>query len=424
VSDLLKEAAPTTAAPQVRDSGTLPDQGQRTSEQGDVLARRRYQKGSVQRRGENWIGRWREDYIGNDGSTHRIRRSQVIGTREEFPTKKLARRQLDVILARINALDYRPGRVASLEQFVARWQHQAGSLRKPSTAKSQASHLRYHIVPALGSKRLDELTLEAQQAFVARLAKSLKRKTLLNVLQTLSVVLNTAKSWGYVTEGMSIKRLTLPPRGAHAVARFFSAEEARRIITAAREPYATIYAVAAMTGMRAGELLGLKVSDIDFTQNLILVQRSLWNGQLQAPKSQTSVRAIPIPESLARRLARFVSRWTPNPLELLFATRRGTPIDASKLTQRKLQPLLKKVGIPKAGLHAFRHTCASLLVSQGASPRIAQQQLGHSDPRITLAVYSHVIGDSHRQAVEKLASVFGSLDADGPMVEANGTMIQ
>jgi len=111
-------------------------------------------------------------------------------------------------------------------------------------------------------------------------------------------------------------------------------------------------------------------------------------------------------------------------MELLFATRRGTPIDASKLTQRKLQPLLKRLGIRRAGLHAFRHTCASLLVSQGTSPRIAQQQLGHSDPRITLAVYSHVIGDSHRQAVEKLASVLGILDPDGPAAEANGMMIQ
>jgi integrase len=407
-------------------ASTIPIQGQGISERkrDDSLARRRYQKGQVQRRGESWIGRWREDYVDNDGLVRRIRRSQVVGTIEQFPTKKLARRQLDIVLARINSLDYRPGRVATLEQFATRWQSQVGSLRKPSTAKSQASHLRYHIIPALGSKRLEELTLEVQQSFVARLSKSLKRKTLLNVLQTVSVVLNTAKSWGYVTEGMSIKRLTLPPRGAHSVARFFSAEEARRIIAAAPEPYATIYAVAAMTGMRAGELLGLKVSDLDFTQNLLFVQRSLWNGQLQAPKSQTSVRVIPIPESLARRLARFVSRWKPNPMELLFATRRGTPIDASKLTQRKLQPLLKKLGLPRAGLHAFRHTCASLLVSQGISPRIAQQQLGHSDPRITLAVYSHVIGDSHRQAVEKLASVLGVLDPDGPTTEAKGMMIQ
>jgi integrase len=415
-----------SSLPAQRWTPSIPSQGQRTNEQqGDEsLARRRYQKGTVQYRVRNWIGRWREDVISHDGSTRRIRRSQVIGTRDEFPTKKLARRQLDIVLARINSLDYRAGRVATFEQFAARWQTQAGSLRKPSTARSQASHLRFHIIPALGSKRLDELTLETQQSFVARLSKSLKRKTLLNVLQTLSVVLNTAKSWGYITEGMNMKRLSLPPHGVRTAARFFTADEARRIIATASEPHATIYAIAAMTGMRAGELLGLKVSDIDFTQRLIFVQRSLWNGQLQSPKSQTSVRVIPIPDSLANRLMRFVSNWKPNALELLFTSRRGTPIDASKLTQRRLQPLLKKLGIPRAGLHAFRHTCASLLVAQGISPRIAQQQLGHTDPRITLAVYSHVIGDSHRVAVEKLASVLGFLDPDGPTAEAKGTMIQ
>jgi integrase len=71
-------------------------------------------------------------------------------------------------------------------------------------------------------------------------------------------MLNTAKDWGYVCEGMSLKRL------ARKTPRFFTAEEARRIIAAAREPYATIYAVVAMTGMRAGELLGLRLTDIDF----------------------------------------------------------------------------------------------------------------------------------------------------------------
>jgi integrase len=317
------------------------------------------------------------------------------------------------VLARINAVDYRPGRVATLAEFSVVWQQRVGLLRKPSTAKSQASNLKCHILPALGALRLDELTLEAQQSFVARLSRSLKRKTLLNVLQTLSVIINTAKSWGYVTEGMSIKRLALPPRGAHAAARFFSASEASRIIVAAPEPYSSVYALAALTGMRAGELLGLKVSDLDFTRRLIFVERSLWNGTLQSTKSQTSVRVLPMPDALAAKLTRFVSQWKPNRLELLFANRYGNPMNASKVTQRKLQPLLAKLGIPRAGLHAFRHTCASLLVSQGVSPRIAQQQLGHSDPRITLAVYSHIVGDSHREAVEKLASSFGLLDSVG-----------
>ena len=384
--------------------------------EGGSLARRRYQRGNVERRGDRWVGRWREDIIGDDGVVRRQRRYEVIGTIKEFPTKRLACRQLDQVLARINAIGYRPGRMATLAEFAKRWQEKYGCLRKPSTFKAQASHLRIHIIPALGTLQLNEISMEEQQRFVARLAKTVRRKTLLNVLQTLSVMLNVAKDWGYVCEGMSLKRLALPPREARKTPRFFTAEEARRIIAAAREPYATIYAVAAMTGVRAGELLGLKVPDIDFERRLIFVQRSLWHGKLQSVKSATSVRALPMPEALAHRLKNYIQTWRPNPEGLLFTTRLGTPIDASKMTQRKLQPLLKRLGIGRAGLHAFRHTCASLLVEQGISMRIAQQQLGHSDPRITLAIYSHVVGDSHRQAVEKLSSV---LDISWPQMATN-----
>jgi len=80
------------------------------------MARRRYQFGRVLLRGkkcQKWIGRWREDVIEPDGSTRRIERSAVLGTRDEIPTARLARRCLDLILANINSPDYRPGRVAS-----------------------------------------------------------------------------------------------------------------------------------------------------------------------------------------------------------------------------------------------------------------------------------------------------------------------
>jgi integrase len=180
--------------------------------------------------------------------------------------------------------------------------------------------------------------------------------------------------------------------------------------------YATIYAVAAMTGMRAGELLGLRLTDIDFERRLILVQRSLWHGKLQSVKKRDECESSSSSRRSGTPLEEHIRTWRPNPEELLFATRLGTPIDASKLTQRRLQPLLKRLGIGRAGLHAFRHTCASLLVEQGISMRIAQQQLGHSDPQITLAIYSHVIGDSHRQAVAKLSSV---LDFCWPQLATN-----
>ena len=90
---------------------------------------------------------------------------------------------------------YRPGRMATLAEFAKRWQEKYGCLRKPSTFKAQASHLRIHIIPALGTLQLNEISMEEQQRFVTRLTKTVRRKTLLNVLQTLSVMLNVAKDF-------------------------------------------------------------------------------------------------------------------------------------------------------------------------------------------------------------------------------------
>jgi integrase len=82
----------------------------------------------------------------------------------------------------------------------------------------------------------------------------------------------------------------------------------------------------AMTGMRAGELFGLRITDIDFERRLILVQRSLWHGKLQSVKSAMSVRALPLPNALTHHLKNYLRTWRPNPEELLFTTRLGAKL--------------------------------------------------------------------------------------------------
>jgi integrase len=403
------------------NADTLPARGQCVDERGGgSLARRRYQVGSLILRGDNWIGRWREDVITADGVVSRIRRSQVIGSRAELSTKKLARRRLESILARINAPGYRAGRVATLTEFVRRWREDVLAQRKPSTIRAAESHLQRHIVPRLGTKNLDEIGAETVQAFISSLSRGHSRKTVLNITGTLSAILNTAKQWGYVCEGMSLRNLALPSQREQETARYFTAEQARAIIDRAPEPFSTAFAIAAMTGIRPGELFGLKYDDIDFGRKLLFIRRSAWYGKLQAPKSQASIRALPLPEPLETRLRSYFQVWRPNPERLLFATRRGRPLSANNVVQRKLWPILDGLGIPRCGLHAFRHTHSSLLLEVGAPATVAQAQLGHSDPRITLGVYSHVIGDSQRQSVERVAQKLCSkLDLSGPTEEAN-----
>src|SRR5712692_1132174 len=164
-------------------------QGQRLHGPGESMARRRYQRGYLFLRGMRisvWVGRWREDVIRAGGFVGRIKRSVVIGTKTEFPTRRLAERQFETLLARINAPSYRPGRIASLAEFADRWRREVLIHHKPSSIKAANSHLHCHILPLLGKTKLEELGLEVQQGFITRLAEAVARKTAINVMGTLS----------------------------------------------------------------------------------------------------------------------------------------------------------------------------------------------------------------------------------------------
>jgi hypothetical protein len=176
------------------------------------MARKRYQRGSVSLIGKTWIGRYREDQIGMDGITRRIKRAVMLGTKKELPTKHLAERRLEVHLAPINAFTYRPGRMATIGEFAERWKTEVLSKRKASTIHGYESHLKIQIIPHLGKLSLDQLGVENQQTFVSRIAGTVSRTTLRNVLATLSSMLTTAKNWGYTCERINLNKLVLPQR--------------------------------------------------------------------------------------------------------------------------------------------------------------------------------------------------------------------
>ena len=204
-------------------------------------------------------------------------------------------------------------------------------------------------------------------------------------------------------------------------ARFFTAQEAKQIISTAEEPFRTMFAIAAMTGLRAGELLALQIDDLDFERKLIHIRRSVWRGRIQTVKSKASRASVAMPDVLSLILKVYLKSWRENPMKLLFINRRGRPYNATKVVQKALWPVLDKLKIERCGLHAFRHTHSSLLLETGASPTVAQAQLRHSDPRITLGIYGHVIGDSQRNAVDRVAEI---LDPNGPKSVSSGEWIQ
>jgi len=384
---------------------TLPAQGKRISGPGVNMARRRYQKGSIRRRGKAWTLRWREDVTLADGTTRREQRTTLLGTVEEFRTKRLVEREAAAYLARVNRVDYRPVKRTTFREFGEHWERQVIELLKPSTAKVMKSHLCFHLVPEFGRIRLDEIGQEQVQAFVGKLAKERSRHTILNILGTLASVLKMARTWGYSVAGFKQSDLVIPRSKPSKPGRFFTVEQMRAILALASEPWHTIFTLAAMTGLRPGEVLGLSIDDLDFEQRLIFVRRSAWYRHLILPKSTRSVATVPMPGPLVEVLTNFLASWRPNEKRLLFSNRRGNPYSENKVVQKRLWPILDALSIPRCGMHAFRHSHGSLLHSSGASLKVAQTQLRHADASTTSRYYLHVVGSEQRDAAEKVAQL-------------------
>ena len=376
------------------------------------MARRRFQQGQLLLLGERWFGRWREDRIEN-GQVRRIRVQEYLGSKKEYPTRRLAERALHDRLSVINHVSYRPRPTATFAEFAVGWESKVLSQFGASTAINYRVHVRKHLVPFFGKYAMKDVTPELVQLFVSGAKPG--PKTVRNICVTLQSMWRSARAWGYVAHDLMSGVVLAPHRRIQRF--FFSTEEVRAIIEASSEPYRTFYGLAAETGLRAGEVCGITLDDLDFERRLLFVRQSAWRGRLGEPKTETSLRVVELSAQATEHLSRFLKGWRPNERRLLFATRNGTPRDANLLLKRKFKPLLDSLGIrvPKGnGFHAFRHTNATMMDRLGTPLKVRQERLGHSDSRITQAIYTHVASeDSRRVAAQLGEAVWGILDANG-----------
>ena len=186
------------------------------------------------------------------GETARVSRRAALATLQPF-------------LDRVNiAPPPLPKSGKSLLEAVADWRIHIAPNLKRSTVRAAESHLKQHIIPHLGTLRLSEFTVKVVQAFSTGLIPGRTRKTVENVLQTLFSILQTARRFGSAVRAVSRADIVLPNGGVSREVRFFDAEQVGKIVAAAKELYSAMFAVLGMTGLRAGEMLGLKVSDLDF----------------------------------------------------------------------------------------------------------------------------------------------------------------
>jgi integrase len=185
---------------------------------------------------------------------------------------------------------------------------------------------------------------------------------------------------------------------------FLSQREIQLILAKAQEPHRTLYGLAAETGLRAGELCGLTVDDIDLERGMLQVRQSAWRGKLGDPKTDDSIRVVELSTQACTHLKTFVKFWHPNERRLLFATCNGTPWDQNLLLKRKFRPLLRSL--------AFRHANATLMNSFGASQKLRQQRLGHAEGSpVTETIYTHVISEDGKRIAAQLGkAIWGDLD--------------
>ncbi len=144
-----------------------------------------------------------------------------------------------------------------------------------------------------------------------------------------------------------------------------------------------------------------KVASVDFAKHVIRIRQSVDTATrtIGGVKSRSSSADLPVSKELETRLRIHLQRHA-GECDLLFLNRRGRPFSANKLREKQLHPLLDTLEILRGGFHSIRYSAASALLADGATPAVVQRKLRHSDARITLGIYGHVIGDEQRTVVQ------------------------
>lgn len=377
------------------------------------VAKRRFQKGCFQLKNGVAYCFYYEDCEQANGSlvTRQVR--HLIGRVPDEMSERAARREHDRIIHEVNL---KRGSVAptvkgrTFGDAVEAWRKAIAPTLSPATARQMESHLRAHILPKFGEESTQALDVPALQLFATDLLSHLSQKTVVNVLSTLLSILKYAGKCRMPVANISLNDLRLGTVTARAERPYFRREQSEAIIEVADEPYKTMFRVLWLTGLRAGELLALKVSDLDFHKRTILVDESADDNtrELRQPKTRNSVGLLPMPNVLETALQNYLRHyWMPNAAGYLFPNRKGThPRWRDNVVKYGLKPILRRLGIPdhNAGLHAFRHGLATELADRSVPLPVLQKQMRHADVRTTLRVYAHAIPDTQRSVMEALAS--------------------
>jgi len=333
------------------------------------------------------------------------------GKRRSFygKTRKEAQDALRAALRDVDAgVDLGTGR-QTVAQYLAKWLE--ASVRpsvRVRTAEGYESIVRVRVVPRLGRIQLTRLTpLDLQGLYAALEAGGLSRRSVQHTHRCLHRAFDQAVRWGMLNRNPCDG--TTPPQAARTEMRVLSQDQVDILIDSTRDhPAHALYVLAVTTGMRAGELMGLKWGDVDLAGSALFVRRALQRQNAGGlvfvePKTGRSRRRIVLSRvaiaalrlhrkaQLERRLFHGED-W--QDLDLVFCGADGRPADPS--WQRQVfYTVMKTAGLPAMRFHDLRHTAATLLLSKGVHPKVVSEMLGHATITLTLDTYSHLLPAMH-----------------------------
>ena len=285
--------------------------------------------------------------------------------------------------------------VPTFSEYAEIWFQDHVQDNKPNEVRSKRLNLDNHLLPYFGKLRLDEIPRLMVQRFKREHAgMGYAPSTVNNRLAHLSRLFNCAIDDGYL-EFSPASRVKKLKDDAEKWC-FLDFDEADQFLLAAPERWRPIFEFAIETGLRKGEILALRWKDVDETNRLINVRHTLYNGQLQTPKSKSSSRAEPMTQRVVEMLTAL-----PRASDFVFPSDAGTPFDSSNLN-RPLAIANQNSGLDKrVRFHDLRHTFASHLALAGVPIKAIQDLLGHATMTMTLR-YAHLSPEAHRQAILKL----------------------
>jgi integrase len=299
------------------------------------------------------------------------------------------------------------GAEMSVAELARRWLGHDPAKRASTLSRDQAI-VRLHIRPFIGQRRISEVTPPDVQKLVNGWAQGRMPRTVRRQYDVIRALFAYAVASDWLARS-PCRAIDLPRVDAvrrHAL----GPDEVSRIAGAIDARYSSMVWLGAVLGLRWGEVAGLTVGSLDLLRGTLTVNEQLGRDRLLGPpKSSAGRRTLSLPRALTELLAAHLAALgltAADTKRLLFTTGDGAPLDYAHWRQRVWGPAASAAGLVGTGFHDLRRTAATALVLDGVDLKTAQTRLGHSDPRLTLAVYAQATTAADRSAADRLGKRF------------------